>query len=122
MEAKMRYMLLVYFEEQALGETERQECYLESIQLAREIHSRGQYLDAAPLHPTATATSVRVREGKQLVTDGPFAETREQLGGYYLINANNLDEALGIAARIPMARKGTVEIRPVIEIAGLPAA
>jgi hypothetical protein len=120
MEAKMKYMLLIYFEEQALGETERQECYLESIQLAEEIHSRGQYLDAAPLHPTATATSVRVRDGKRLVTDGPFAETREQLGGYYLINAKNLDEALDIAARIPMAREGTVEIRPVIEIAGLP--
>jgi hypothetical protein len=113
-------MLLVYFEEQVLGETERQECYQESTQLAREIHSRGQYLDAAPLHPTSTATSVRVREGKTLVTDGPFAETREQLGGYYLVNAKNLDEALGIAARIPMARKGTIEIRPVIEIPGLP--
>jgi hypothetical protein len=117
----MRYMLLVYFEEQALGEAERQECYLESTQLAQEIHSKGQYLDAAPLHPTSTATSVRIRDGKRLVTDGPFAETREQLGGYYLINAGNLDDALGIAARIPMARKGTIEIRPVIEIAGLPA-
>src|SRR5262249_50300211 len=115
-----RYMLLVYFEEQTLGETERQECYQESTQLAREIHIRGQYLDAAPLHPTSTATSVRVREGKTLVTDGPFAGTRQQLGGYQLINAKNLDEALSIAARIPMARKGTIEIRPVIEIPGLP--
>src|SRR5262245_37473897 len=121
MEAKMRYMLLVYFDEQALGETEREECYVESTQLAQEIHSRGQYLDAAPLHPTSTATSVRVRDGKRLVTDGPFAETREQLGGYYLVNAKNLDEALDIAARIPMARKGTIEVRPLIEIAGLPA-
>jgi len=116
----MRYMLLIYLEEQTLGETERKECYVESAQLAQEIHARGQYLAAAPLHPTSTATCIRVREGKRLVTDGPFAETREQLGGYFLIQANNLDEAIGIAARIPMARKGTVEIRPVIEVAGLP--
>jgi hypothetical protein len=116
----MRYMLLIYLEEQALGETERMECYVESAQLAQEIHARGQYLAAAPLHPTSTATCIRVREGKRLVTDGPFAETREQLGGYFLIQANNLDEAMGIAARIPVARKGTVEIRPVMEVAGLP--
>ena len=118
----MRYMLLIYLEEQALGETERMECYVESAQLAQDLHERGQYLAAAPLHPTSTATSIRVRDGKRLVTDGPFAETREQLGGYFLIQANNLDEAMGIAARIPMARKGTVEIRPVIEVAGLPTA
>ena len=80
----------------------------------------GQYLDASPLHPTATATSVRVREGKKIVTDGPFAETREQLGGYYLIEGKNLDEAIQIAERIPGARWGTVEIRPVMEITGLP--
>ena len=84
------------------------------------MQKRGQFLAAAPLHPTSTATSVRVRDGKRLVTDGPFAETREQLGGYFLIEAKDLDEALGIAARIPMARKGTVEVRPVIEIMGLP--
>lgn len=117
----MRYMLLIYLEEQTLSETEREACYVESTQLAQELHSNGQYLGANPLHPTSTATSVRVREGKRIVTDGPFAETREQLGGYFLINARDLDEAIGIAARIPMARKGTVEIRPVIEIAGLPA-
>jgi hypothetical protein len=116
----MRYMLLIYLEEQALGEAERQECYVESAQLAQEIHARGQFLAAAPLHATSTATSIRVRDGKRLVTDGPFAETREQLGGYFLVDAKNLDEAMGIAARIPMARKGTVEIRPVIEVGGLP--
>ena len=116
----MKYMLLIYFDEQALGETERQQCYEESTQLAQDLHSSGQYLSANPLHPTSTATSIKVREGKRLVTDGPFAETREQLGGYYLIDARNLDDAIGIATRIPMARKGTVEIRPVIEIAGLP--
>jgi len=116
----MRYMLLIYLDEQSLGETERQECYMESAQLAQEIHARGQYLAAAPLHPTSTATSIRVRDGKRLVTDGPFAETREQLGGYFLIEAKNLDEAMGIAARIPMAKKGTVEVRPLIEVGGLP--
>jgi hypothetical protein len=116
----MKYMLLIYLDEQALSENERQECYAESTQLAHQIHASGQYLAANPLHPTSMATSVRVRNGKRLVTDGPFAETREQLGGYFLIKANNLDEAIGIAARIPMARKGTVEVRPVIDIPGLP--
>jgi hypothetical protein len=114
-------MLLIYGDEQALDETEREECYRESAQLAHQINSAGQYLAAAPLQPTSTATSVRVREGKRLVTDGPFAETREQLGGFFLIDATDLDEAIAIAARIPMARRGTVEIRPVIQIAGLPS-
>jgi len=118
----MKYMLLIYFEElAALSETERQDCYVESMQLAQQLHASGQYLAANPLHPTSTATSVRVRDGRRFVTDGPFAETREQLGGYFLIDAKNLEEAIDVAARIPMARKGTVEIRPVIEIAGLPA-
>lgn len=117
----MKYMLMIYFEEQnELSEAERQACYAESTQLAQELHSKGQYLGANPLHPTSMATSVQVRNGKRLVTDGPFAETREQLGGYFLVEANNLDEAIGIAARIPMARKGTVEVRPVIDIPGLP--
>ena len=116
----MKYMLLIYGDEQGLSETEREDCYKESTQLALQLHSNGQYVAANPLHPTAMATSVRMREGKRVVTDGPFAETREQLGGYFLVDAKNLDEALAIAARIPMARKGTVEVRPVIEIPGLP--
>ena len=116
----MKYMLLIYLDENALDEPEREQCYRESIQLAHELDSAGQYLAAAPLHPTSMAASVRVREGRRLVTDGPFAETREQLGGYFLVDARDLDEAIAIAARIPMARRGTVEIRPVIEIAGLP--
>ena len=117
----MKYMLLIYFnEETALSEVERQECYAESTQLAQQLHSSGRYLGASPLHSASMATSVRVRNGKRLVTDGPFAETREQLGGYFLIEANHLDEAIDIAARIPMARKGTVEVRPVIDIPGLP--
>jgi hypothetical protein len=116
----MKYMLLVYFDEQALGEVEREACYVESAQLTQELNANGQYLGANPLQPTATATSVRVRNGKRLVTDGPFAETREQFGGYFLIDVKNLDEAIAIAARIPMVHKGTVEIRPVVEIPGLP--
>ena len=116
----MKYMLLIYYNEQTLSETEREACYVESAQLAQQIKSSGQYLAANPLHPTSMATSVRMRDGKRLVTDGPFAETREQLGGYFLIDAKDLDVAIGIAARIPMARKGTVEVRPVIEIPGLP--
>jgi len=117
----MKYMLLIYLDEQKpLSHAERQDCYAESTQLAHELHANGTYLSANPLHPTSMATSVRVRDGKRLVTDGPFAETREQLGGYFLIDAKDLDEALGIAARIPMVRKGTVEVRPVIEIPGLP--
>jgi hypothetical protein len=118
----VKYMLLIYHEERALSEAERAECYVESTQLAQEIHARGQYLAANPLHPTSAATSVRVRNGKRIVTDGPFAETREQLGGYFLIDATDLDEAIAVAARIPMARKGTVEVRPVVEVAGLPTA
>ena len=117
----MKYMLLVYLDEQALSESERQECYVESAQLTRDLDACGKYLAASPLHPVATATSVRVREGKRLVTDGPFAETREQLGGYYLIDARDLDEAMSIADRIPAAKVGTIEIRPVLEIEGLPS-
>jgi hypothetical protein len=116
----MKYMLLIYGEENALTETERKDCYADSTQLAHQLHSNGQYIAANPLQPTTMATSIRVRDGKRLVTDGPFAETREQLGGYFLIEAKNLDEAIAVASRIPMARKGTVEVRPVIEMSGLP--
>jgi hypothetical protein len=117
----MKYMLLIYLEEQAPSQAEREQCYQESAKFAHQINSSGQYLASAPLQPTSTATSVRVRDGKRLVTDGPFAETREQLGGYFLIEAKNLDEAIDIAARLPAGRRGTVEIRPLVEIAGLPA-
>ncbi len=118
----MKYMLLVYLAEDAMNQEQKQHCYVESTQLAHELKEKGQYLAASPLHPVATATSVRVRDGKRLVTDGPFAETREQLGGYYLIDAKNLDDAINIAARIPPARVGTIEVRPVIELNGLPNA
>ncbi len=116
----MKYMLLIYLDEQGLNDREQEQCYAEAAQLAQELHSKGQYLAAAPLHPTSTATSIRVRDSQRLVTDGPFAETREQLGGYFLVEASNLDEAISIAAKIPVARFGTVEIRPVMEMSGLP--
>ena len=119
----MRYMLLCYDDDQAweeAGEAALREAMQEAVQLTHEIDTRGQYLTAAPLHPVATATSVRVRDGKRLVTDGPFTETREHLGGFYLIDVPDLDEAIRIAERHPGARNGTVEIRPVMELEGLP--
>jgi hypothetical protein len=116
----MRYMLLIYGAENILTDQERQDCYVESTAIAYDLASKGQFLGASPLHPTAAATSVRLREGKRLVTDGPFAETYEALGGFFMIDVENLDAALEVAARIPMARKGTVEVRPVIEIPNLP--
>ena len=116
----MRYMLLVYLDENALSDSERDHCYIESAELARDLSAKGNYVSASPLHPIATATSLRVRNGRRLVTDGPFAETREQLGGYYIIEAPNLDEAMSIAERVPVAKHGTIEIRPVLEITGLP--
>lgn len=116
----MKYMMLVYIDEAGWTEPEREKCMSESVALTHELHGKGQFIAASPLHPVATATSVRVRDGKRLVTDGPFAETAEQLGGYYLIDAANLDEAIAIAARIPGARKGTIEVRPVFELPGLP--
>ena len=116
----MKYMLLVYLAEDALSESERNACYIESAGLAQDLSQTGQYLLAAPLHPVLTATSVRVRDGKRFVTDGPFAETREQLGGFFLIDATNLDEAIAVAGRIPGAKEGTIEIRPVMDVSGLP--
>jgi hypothetical protein len=116
----MKYMLLVYMNENAMNGEEREQCYAESTALTQELDSRRQYITASPLQSVSTATSVRVREGKRLVTDGPFAETHEQLGGFYLIEAKDLNEAISIAARVPSARKGTIEVRPVLEIPGLP--
>lgn len=116
----MKYMLLVYLSENALSESERQTCYVDSARLTRELHQSGQYLHASPLQPVATATSVRIRGGKKLVTDGPFAETHEQLGGFYLIDAKDIDEAIDIAVRVPVVDVGTIEIRPILEISGLP--
>jgi hypothetical protein len=116
----MKYMMLIYLDEKGLTEDQRDKCYVESTQYAQELNSKGKFLGASPLHPTSTATSIRMREGKALVTDGPFAETREQLGGYFLVDAQNLDEAISIASAIPAGKWGTVEIRPIMEIGGLP--
>jgi hypothetical protein len=117
----MRYMLMVYMDENAMNDSERQQCYVDSAALTRDLHAKGQYVAAAPLHSVSKATSVRIRNGKSTVTDGPFAETREQLGGFYIIEAKNLDDAIAVATRIPPATKGTIEIRPVMEIPGLPS-
>ena len=112
----MKYMLLIYSAETAINEEERQHCYEESTALTHELNSRGQFLGANPLQPVSTATTVRIREGKRLVTDGPFAETKEQLGGYYILECENIDEALAYAAKIPAAENGSIEVRPVWEM------
>ena len=113
-------MLLICRDEQVwdkLSLAERQKIYADTVKLQKELEGRGQYLDGHPLYPSSAATSVRVRDGKRLVTDGPFAETREQLGGYFLVEAETIDEALAWAAKIPAARYGSVEVRPVQPVA-----
>jgi hypothetical protein len=119
----MKFMLIVHHDEEAFQKIEkdkRQQMLAESVELTHQLHAAGQYLSASPLQPAATAVMVRVREGKPLVTDGPFIETREQIAGYFLIQARNLREAISIAGKVPGARIGTVEVRPLIEITGLP--
>lgn len=115
----MKYLLLVYHNEEGLGrlsESELGEMRNESVGLANQLNATGHYLSAAPLQPSATAKCVRVRDGARLVTDGPFAETREHIGGYFLVTAKDVSEAMEIAARIPGARIGTVEIRALTEL------
>jgi hypothetical protein len=119
----MRYMLLCYDDEQAWqkkGKAALQAAMDEAAGLCREIDAKGQYLLASPLHPSAEATSVKVRDGKPVVTDGPFVETHEQLGGFYLIDVDSVEEAIAIAKRHPGAPLGTVVIRRVFDLAGLP--
>jgi hypothetical protein len=116
----VKYMLLIYHEEKSWSqhtEIEREEVYREYRDLIGQLESDRKYLTGDQLQPTATAVTVRVRDGQQLVTDGPFAETREQIGGFFLIEAKDLGEAKSIAARIPSARTGSIEIRPVVESA-----
>jgi hypothetical protein len=123
-ENEMKFLLLCHHDEQSwnkLSETEQRQHMAEATQLVRQLKSHGQYLASAPLYPTSTATSVRVRSGKSTVTDGPYAETHEQLGGFYLIDVPNVQEAINIAERHPGARVGTVSVRQVVELAGLPA-
>ena len=120
----MKYILLCYHEEQTWGRAGKEahwEAMQEAVRLTHELHARRQYVMASPLGPVSTATSVRVRDGRPLVTDGPFAETREVLGGFYLIDVDSLDEAIAVAARTPGERAGTIEIRPLKELEGLPA-
>lgn len=116
----MKYLVLLYAEPGAWPPEEHKVALQESIALCHEIHAQGQYLGAAPLQPVSTATCVRVRNGKSLISDGPYAETKEHLGGYFLIDVNDLDEAIAWAERIPGSRRGTAEIRPVLEVTGLP--
>lgn len=116
----MKYMLLIYGAEECWTDDERRECMIESMAISQELESEGKWIASAPLHSVTTATSVRVRGGKRQITDGPFAETTEQLGGYYIIDVENLDEAIAIASRLPPAKKGTVEIRPVFPLPELP--
>ena len=116
----MKYMLLVYSPENAWTREEWTACTIESGKVCQDLQSQGKFIVAAPLHPVATATTVRVRGGKPLITVGPFAETTEQLGGFFLIDVRHLDEAIAIAARLPSALKGTVEVRPVFHLDGLP--
>jgi hypothetical protein len=116
----MKYMLLIYSPESAWSPEEWNQCVGTSLEICQELAAKGQFLAAAPLHPVATAVTLRSRNGQRLVTAGPFAETAEQLGGYYLIDVENLDEAIAIAGRLPPAKKGTVEIRPLARLDGLP--
>jgi hypothetical protein len=112
----MQYLLLIYHSEAGFEKTteaDRAPIYQEYGQLREELSGKGQYLGGNQLGATKTARSVRVREGKRVVTDGPFAETKEQLGGYFLVEAKDQDEAIAIAARIPSARNGTIEVRPI---------
>lgn len=113
----MKYMLLIYGDENALSDAEREACYADSGRLVEELAAQGKCLAAAPLQKTATATTLRVREGRRLVTDGPFAETHEQLGGYFLVDVATVEEAVAIAERLPAVQDGgTVEIRPLVEL------
>lgn len=119
----MRYMLLIYEREADmanLSEEQQGAIFGEYMGFTEGIKKTGQHLAGDPLQPVATATTVRVRNGKTVTTDGPFAETREQLGGYYIVEAKNLDEAIGIAARIPSSRTGSIEVRPIMEIPAQP--
>jgi hypothetical protein len=116
----MKFLLLMYAEEGAWPPDEHRVALQESIDICHQLNAKGQYLGASPLQPPSTATCVRVRNGERVVSDGPYAETKEQLGGYFLIDVENLDEAIAITARIPGARRGTAEIRPLLEVTGLP--
>jgi len=114
----MQYLLLIYENEQIgakMSKADGEKFMKEYFDFTDDIKNKKNYLAGEALQPTSTATTVRVRDGKPVTTDGPFAETREQLGGYYLVEAKDLDEARAIAARIPSARHGSIEVRPVVK-------
>jgi hypothetical protein len=113
----MQYILLIYDNENnKLSPDERNKLFQEYGAFTQGIVKSGNFKAGDPLQPTSTATTVRVRNGNTLTVDGPFAETKEQLGGYYMIEAENLDQAVAIAARIPSARFGSIEVRPVMKM------
>jgi hypothetical protein len=114
----MRYLLLIYDNESVwtqMSEEEQGRVFAQHMAFGEEVGKQGNLLGGEALQPSTTATSVRVRQGKLSTTDGPFAESREQLGGFYLIQAKDLDEAIAIAAKVPEAKSGTVEVRPIME-------
>lgn len=119
----MKYLLLVYLAEKSFhdrDESERSALLRESVHLANQLHSTAQYFDAGPLRPTWETKCVQMRSGEKVLTDGPFAKSREQLSGYFLVDARDLNEAIEIATRIPGAQFGTVEVRQVMQVDGLP--
>jgi hypothetical protein len=114
----MQYLCLIYESEKNwadIPEAEQGKIFHEYMEFTQGIVKTGQYKAGEALQPTSTATTVRVRDGKTMTTDGPFAETKEQLGGFYLIEAKTLDEACAVAAKIPAARTGSIEVRPIME-------
>lgn len=118
----MKYLVLLYAEPGAWPPDEHKVALQKSIDLCHELHAQGQYHLASPLHPPATAKSVRVRNGKATISDGPYAETKEQLGGFFLIEARDMDEAVAIATRVPGATRGTAEVRQLMEVEAMPKA
>lgn len=116
----MKFLILMYAEPGAWPPEDHRLALQESIELCHELHGRGQYLGASPLQPASTARTVRLKDGQVHVTDGPFAETKETLGGYFLVDVPSFEDAVALAARIPGTRRGTAEVRPILEVTGLP--
>ena len=116
----MKYLILLYAEPGAWPPEEHAVAVQESVDVCHQLHAKGQYLGASPLQAPSTAKCVRVRDGQRTVFDGPYAETKEQLGGYFLVDVASMEEAIAIAEQIPGARRGTAEVRPVMEVSGLP--
>ena len=116
----MKFLILMYAEPGAWPPEDHQSAVAESVAICHQLNDRGQYLSAAPLHAVETARCVRVRDNQRIVSDGPFAETKEHLGGYFLVDVRNIEEAIEIASHLPGTRRGTAEVRPVVELPNLP--